>query len=241
MKLEQSFSVQAPIEQVWAALIDIERVAPCLPGAQITGRDEDGAWKGTFTVKLGPTTASYNGVLRMQEVDEAAHRAVLTGRGTDKRGQGGATATIVNALRAEGDVTHVAVDTDFAITGRLARFGRSGMIEDISRRLLRDFAQCLELTLAQQPAAEPEGLVDDAVVAAAPDPAAAAAVASATAAVPPDEAPLEAPPAQATTAPPTRPGATGAPPAQAKPLNGFTLLLQALVDRAKRLLARRRG
>jgi hypothetical protein len=215
MKLEQSFSVQAPIEAVWAALIDIERVAPCLPGAQITGRDEDGAWKGTFTVKLGPTTASYNGVLRMQEVDEAAYRAVLAGRGTDKRGQGGATATIVNELRAEGEVTHVHVDTDFAITGRLARFGRSGMIEDISKRLLRDFAQCLEVSLAQRPPAEPEGLVDEAVVAAVPDPAAAAAVASAAAAVPPD--------------------------VHAQPVNGFTLLLQALMDRVKRLLRRRRG
>src|SRR3954454_5898300 len=96
--MEQSFEVDAPIDEVWQALIDIERVAPCLPGADITEKTDDGSYKGTFTVRLGPTTASYNGVLKIQEADEAAHRAVLNARGTDKRGQGGATATIVNTL-----------------------------------------------------------------------------------------------------------------------------------------------
>jgi carbon monoxide dehydrogenase subunit G len=90
MKLEQSFTVAAPVEQVWAALIDVERVAPCLPGAEITGSDESGAYHGTFTVKLGPTTASYNGTLHLEEVDEAAHAVVMSARGTDKRGQGAA-------------------------------------------------------------------------------------------------------------------------------------------------------
>jgi carbon monoxide dehydrogenase subunit G len=148
MKMEQSFEVEAPIDVVWAALIDIERVAPCLPGANITEREDDGTYKGTFEVKLGPTTASYRGVLKIEEADEATHRAVLNARGTDKRGQGGATATIVNTLTAtEGGGTHVHADTDFTITGRLARFGRGGMIEDISNRLLREFASCLQANL----------------------------------------------------------------------------------------------
>src|SRR3954470_19691185 len=153
MKMEQSFEVAAPIDVVWAALIDIERVAPCLPGAQITEREDDGSYKGTFEVRLGPTTAAYRGVLKIAEADEASHRAVLNARGTDKRGQGGATATIINTLTETGGTTRVHADTDFTITGRLARFGRGGMIEDISNRLLREFASCLQSNLASDPAA----------------------------------------------------------------------------------------
>jgi carbon monoxide dehydrogenase subunit G len=150
MKMEQSFEVNAHIDDVWKALIDIERVAPCLPGADITEQTEDGSYKGTFTVKLGPTTASYNGVLKIAETDPDAYRAVLNARGTDRRGQGGATATIVNTLTERDGRTHVHADTDFAITGRLARFGRAGMIEDISNRLLRDFANCLQAQLERE-------------------------------------------------------------------------------------------
>ena len=93
MKLEQSFQVQAPIDAVWEALIDLERVAPCLPGATITGHDEDGTYHGEFKVKLGPTTASYRGTVKIEEADEATHRATMKAKGTDKRGQGGANAT----------------------------------------------------------------------------------------------------------------------------------------------------
>jgi carbon monoxide dehydrogenase subunit G len=152
MKLEQSFSVAAPVEEVWALLVDVERIAPCLPGAEITGVDESGAYQGTFSVKLGPTTAAYRGSLRMEAVDEAARTATMSAKGTDKRGQGGASATIVSTMREDGGETHVDVLTDFHITGRLARFGRSGMIEDISKRLMRDFAECLQATLAAEPA-----------------------------------------------------------------------------------------
>src|SRR5919204_3509894 len=105
MKLEQSFDIDAPLERVWTALIDVEFVAPCLPGAELSGRDEEGGFRGTFTVKLGPTTAVYNGVLRIEEADEAAHTARLHARGTDKRGQGGATATIVNRLTSTDGTT----------------------------------------------------------------------------------------------------------------------------------------
>ena len=107
MKLEQAFEVQAPIEQVWEALIDLERVAPCLPGATITGHDEDGTYHGEFKVKLGPTTAAYKGTVKIEEADAATHTATMRAKGTDKRGQGGANATIVNTLTAEGDVTRV--------------------------------------------------------------------------------------------------------------------------------------
>ncbi len=152
MKLEQSFEVAAPIDRVWQALTDVERVAPCLPGAAVTGRNEDGSYNGTFKVKIGPTSASYTGKLQMEDLDETAHTATMQAQGTDKRGQGGAKATILSKLAAEAeDRTRVEVVTDYHITGRLARFGRGGMIEDISERLLKEFAQCLQSSLAGAP------------------------------------------------------------------------------------------
>jgi carbon monoxide dehydrogenase subunit G len=153
MKLEQAFDVEAPLAQVWAALNDLERVAPCLPGAAITSHDDDGTYHGTFKVKLGPMTAAYNGTIRIEDVDDAVHTATLKARGTDKRGQGGASATIVNTLSEQPGGTHVEAVTDFTITGRLAQFGRGGMMEDVSNRLLRDFATCLSTRLAEAPAA----------------------------------------------------------------------------------------
>jgi carbon monoxide dehydrogenase subunit G len=152
MKLEQSFEVAAPVDRVWKALIDVEQVAPCLPGASVTGRNDDGSYDGSFTIKIGPTTAAYTGKLLMEEVDQASHTATMQANGTDKRGQGGASATIVSKLSETGGGTRVEVVTDYRITGRLARFGRGGMIEDISERLLRDFAQRLQESLSQ-----PEG------------------------------------------------------------------------------------
>jgi uncharacterized protein len=151
MKLEQSFEVAAPLERVWQTLIDVEHVAPCLPGAAVTGRNDDGSYNGTFTVKIGPTTASYTGRLEMESIDEAAHTATMQAQGTDKRGQGGAKATIYSrVVPVDGAGTRVDVVTDYHITGRLARFGRGGMIEDISERLLREFATRLQSSLAAQ-------------------------------------------------------------------------------------------
>jgi len=217
MKLEQAFEVQAPIERVWEALIDLERVAPCLPGATITGRDEDGTYHGEFKVKLGPTTASYRGTVQVQEADEAARRATLKAKGTDKRGQGGANATIVNTLTSDGGgTTRVEAVTDFTITGRLARFGRGGMIEDISNRLMRDFASCLQSRIAIEPT--PSG---EAVATGEESP---ESVGTA------DDPPAPATPARAAPPPP--------PPAPAKPISGFSLFLGALLDRIKRLFKR---
>jgi carbon monoxide dehydrogenase subunit G len=157
MNLEQSFEVDAPLERVWAALVDIEQVAPCLPGAAVTGRNEDGSYNGTFTIKIGPTTAAYTGKLEMENVDEASHSATMRAQGSDKRGQGGATATIVSRLSALDDSTRVEVVTDYHITGRLARFGRGGMIEDISERLLREFATRLQSSLSGSPGTKGDG------------------------------------------------------------------------------------
>jgi carbon monoxide dehydrogenase subunit G len=127
-------------------------VAPCLPGAEVTDAGEDGTYRGTFSVRLGPTTAAYRGALNMEELDEEARRVVMRASGQDKRGQGSAKATIVSTMHAEGELTRVDVETDFTITGRLARFGRGGMIQDISNRLLREFADCLQQRIEAPPA-----------------------------------------------------------------------------------------
>jgi uncharacterized protein len=159
MKLEHSFTVEAPLERVWTRLIDVEQVAPCLPGAEITEVDDQGTYHGTFSVRLGPTTAAYRGQLAMEEVDETSHRVVMRANGQDKRGQGSAKASIVSTMSEAAGVTTVEVETDFTLTGKLARFGRGGMIQDVSNRLLRDFSTCLQKSIegaAPEPAsAEP--------------------------------------------------------------------------------------
>ena len=133
MKLEQSFSVQAPLPEVWSALIDVERVAPCLPGAEITERGEDGEYQGTFSVKLGPASASYAGTLKLESADEQSRVATMSAKGKDKRGQGGASATIVSTMREDAGATQVDVLTDFHITGRLARSAPATMPSAYSR------------------------------------------------------------------------------------------------------------
>jgi carbon monoxide dehydrogenase subunit G len=246
MKLEQSFEVQAPIDQVWAALIDLERVAPCLPGAAITERDEDGTYHGTFQVKLGPATAAYRGTIKIEEADEAAHRATLKARGTDKRGQGGASATIVNTLSEHEGGTRVDAVTDFSITGRLAAFGRGGMMQDISNRMMRDFATCLQSRLGSGPAAAaPSGAevtagdaAPEAVVAAEPEgapPAAPDDPGPAASAAPPMGGGPHGAPLRPTTPPPPAPT-----PAPAAPVKGFSLVFGVLWDRIKRLFGRGR-
>jgi len=220
MRLEQTFEVQAPLAQVWAALNDLERVAPCLPGAAITDHDEDGTYRGTFTVKLGPMTAAYNGTIRIEEADEATHTATLKARGTDKRGQGGANATIVNSLSEHDGGTRVTAVTDFSITGRLAQFGRGGIMQDVSNRLLREFATCLSTRLAEGPAATPSG-AEVTTGEAAPEEVAAA---SATAPSTPPPTPVGKPPP--------------VPPAVGEPLKGGSLFFSVLWDRIKGLFRR---
>jgi len=146
------------MERVWKALIDVEHVAPCLPGAAVTKKNDDGTYDGTFTIKIGPTTASYAGKLRMEQVDETAHSATMQANGTDKRGQGGAKATIVSSLSETAGGTRVEVNTDYHITGRLARFGRGGMIEDISQKLLREFAERLQQSLSDANGGGPDAV-----------------------------------------------------------------------------------
>ena len=244
MKLEQTFTVAAPVEDVWAALTDVMRVAPCLPGAAITQDAGDGTFKGEFKVKIGPTTAAYDGALKIEHLDQEARVATMSAKGTDKRGNGGTTATIVSSVRADPETgdTRVDVDTDFYITGKLARFGRGGMIQDVSNRLLREFAANLQEDLAgEAPVAagtEPAPAVADAV-----GPSEEAAERTSDAVL--DDA-AQQPSASGATAPSAMaggtPGSAGAadpqarpraPRAPSEPLDGGGLIVSVLTERLK--------
>ncbi|QYJ16337.1 hypothetical protein Rxycam_02170 [Rubrobacter xylanophilus DSM 9941] len=142
MRLENEFRVSSPVQEVWEALLDLERVTPCLPGAALTEQVGD-EYRGTMTVKLGPVTARYNGTVRFLETDEANRRAVLQASGRDARGQGTASATITSTLREEDGGTHVRVETEMRLTGRAAQFGR-GIQQDVATKIMDRFASCLE-------------------------------------------------------------------------------------------------
>jgi uncharacterized protein len=151
MKLENEFTVAAPLERTWATLLDIHRVASCLPGAKLESEESDGTYRGEMQVKLGPMTLAYKGTARLAEVEEDEHVAIIEARARELRGSGMATATIRNQLTANGDdSTHVKVDTDLNVTGRPAQFGR-GIMEDVASRMLGDFAQRLEREILAGP------------------------------------------------------------------------------------------
>lgn len=156
MKLRNEFAVAAPIEQAWSLLIDLPRVARSLPGATIDDEPVDGGYRGRLRVKLGPVTTEYEGLAEVQELDEDERVARFYVRGRETHGQGTASATITGRLAAQDGGTHVVVETDLAVTGRAAQFGR-GIMEDVAGRLIGEFARSLERELAGAGAASPAG------------------------------------------------------------------------------------
>jgi carbon monoxide dehydrogenase subunit G len=154
MKIEDQFRVDVPIEEAWRVLLDVERIAPCMPGAQLQEIEGD-EYRGVVKVKVGPITAQYKGAARIIEADEAARRIVLKGEGRDTRGQGNASATVTVLLAADGAGTQVSVDTDLNVTGKVAQFGR-GVMADVSSKLLGQFVACLESNVLAGDSAETE-------------------------------------------------------------------------------------
>jgi carbon monoxide dehydrogenase subunit G len=142
VELTNDFSVSVPVDDAWAVLTALERIAPCMPGAELQEIDGD-EYRGVVKVKVGPIVAQYKGKATFVEQDDANHKAVLRAEGRDVRGQGNASATITATLSPEGDGTKVKVVTDLTITGRAAQFGR-GVLADVSTRLLNQFVSCLE-------------------------------------------------------------------------------------------------
>ena len=150
MKIDNEFTVKVPVDEAWRVLTDLERIAPCMPGAQLTGRDGD-AFLGKVKVKVGPVISEFAGTASFIEKDDATHHAVIDAKGRDSRGAGNASAIITAQLRADGaDRTVVSVETDLKISGKLAQIG-SGMIAEVSSKLLAQFVDSLEKQLMAAP------------------------------------------------------------------------------------------
>lgn len=146
MLIENEFVVQGPIDSVWAHLLDVERVAPCMPGAQLTQVVDDHTWKGRTNVKVGPVSLSFAGTVVMEERDDVAHRIVLNAKGMEERGKGAASAKVESHLEEADGGTKVVMKTDLTVSGAVAQYGR-GMIQDISQRLTKEFADCLRANM----------------------------------------------------------------------------------------------
>jgi uncharacterized protein len=156
VELNHDFSVSVPIDEAWAVLTDLERIAPCMPGAQLQEVEGD-EYRGVVKVKVGPITAQYKGVARIVELDADAHRAVLRAEGRDTRGQGTAAATVTATLASTGPATDVHITTDLDVTGKVAQFGR-GVLGEVSEKLLGQFVGELEQSVlagSEAPAGAP--------------------------------------------------------------------------------------
>jgi uncharacterized protein len=187
MRFENNFEVDAPLERVWETMLDVEKVAPTVPGAQVLERTGEDAYKVAIKVKVGPMSMTYRGDVQITDVDEAAHRAVMRARAKETRGQGTADANVTMELAGADARTAATIVTDVALSGRVASMGR-GVIQDVSGRLVDTFAHNLAEMLEGRPAPQPEP-------APAPAPAGEPAGAAAEpAAAPPQPEPTPAPP-----------------------------------------------
>jgi len=149
VKLSNEMLINASVGQAWALLTDLERVAVIMPGATLDKAEGDD-FTGTMSVKVGPIAVRYRGIARIQEIDAAGYRAVISARGADDSGQGQVHTTITAQLTPEGEQTRVLVDSDITISGRLAQFGR-GALADVSARLMAEFVRNLDAMLAEGP------------------------------------------------------------------------------------------
>ncbi|MET8832489.1 SRPBCC domain-containing protein [Micromonospora sp. NPDC004540] len=176
MRITNEFTVNTPIERAWEVLTDLEGIAPCLPGAQLTGVDGD-VHRGKVKVKVGPVVSEFAGTARFVEKDETRYRGVIDAKGRDARSAANASALVTAQLRPDGDRTLVNVDTDLKISGKLAQFG-SGMIKEVSGKLLAQFVANLEARLAAEEMGATAPVGSPPASTARPEPASATAVAT---------------------------------------------------------------
>jgi len=244
MEFDNTFTVAAPIDEVWGAVLDVERVAPCVPGAQVLEQIGDNAYKVAIRVKLGPVSMIYNGEVEVVEQYPDDRRAVMSARAKESRGQGTADARVEMRLSQDDGTTHGAIHTDVAISGRAAAMGQ-GIIADVSARLIDTFAANLAQMLAAEQPSAAEAAAPDQPVASAPDAgwpeaaaraeapttefAAGAAAAPGEAAAPGGAAPPESPGPAAPPPPPSPPSQPAAarpaqPPAPAAEPDGLPVL-----------------
>jgi carbon monoxide dehydrogenase subunit G len=156
MQLENSFSVNAPPDRVFAYLLDVNKVVGCVPGAELSEVVDDKTFKGKVKVKVGPITVAYSGTAKIVDRDDAARSATLEAEGRETTGPGSARAKALMKVDAEGAGSVVKITTDYSIAGRVAQFGR-GVMEDVSRRIVNDMAACIKANVEgqqQMPAVE---------------------------------------------------------------------------------------
>ena len=151
MQLENSFSVGAPPDKVFAYLIDVNKVVGCVPGAELSEVVDPTTFKGKVKIKVGPITVAYSGTAKIVDRDDAQHRATLEAEGRETTGPGSARAKALMSVDPEGAGSTVKIVTDYNVAGRVAQFGR-GVMEDVSRRIVNDMAACIK---ANVEAAEP--------------------------------------------------------------------------------------
>lgn len=205
MEFDNSFEVPLPPAEAWKVLLDIERIAPCMPGAELTEVVDDHTYKGKIGVRLGPVALTFAGIVEFKEIDEATHTARVAAQGTDAKGRGGANASSVFRLEPAGSGSKVQVHTNLTLSGAVAQYGRGvGIIQATAAQLMNQFADSLKSKLAQDAAAAPPPV-------AAPPP-------------PVESSPSIIPTAAPPSAPVPRAAAAAAPPPAAKPISGFALM-----------------
>jgi carbon monoxide dehydrogenase subunit G len=218
MQFSNSFEVPLPPAQAWAFLLDIQRIAPCMPGAELTEVVDESTYKGKVAVRLGPVALSFAGTAKFEDIDHAAHKARVKAQGSDVKGRGGASANVSFALEPVADGTKVLIDTDLNLSGSVAQYGRaSGMIQSVASQIIGQFAAALRGEIAKSqatPVAERAASLE---------------TTASTAESPASNAPA-----------PTAAGAAAPPPAS-KPISGFSLILRALWDWLRGALRRNAG
>ncbi|MGH2673131.1 MAG: SRPBCC family protein [Actinomycetota bacterium] len=143
MQIENEFSVAAPADRLWSYLLDVERIAPCMPGAELTETVDERTWKGKVNMKLGPVSLSFAGTVAIEERDDDAHRVVLRARGMESKGKGAANAAVTSWLEPSEETTTVKMVADIQLTGAVAQLSR-GLLPEVSRKLTQQFADCLQ-------------------------------------------------------------------------------------------------
>ncbi|HEX6130486.1 MAG TPA: SRPBCC family protein [Actinomycetota bacterium] len=207
MRIENEFTVDAPVDRLWAHLLDVERIAPCMPGAELTETVDDRTWKGKVNVRFGPVSMAFAGTVTMEERDDDAKRVRLHAKGTEQKGKGAANAVVTSWLEpAAGGETLVKMEADITLTGAAAQLSR-GLLPEVSRKLTQQFADCLH-----------DSMQAEDVAPASAQPAAAPGAAA-------REHPAEAAPARPAAASPAPPAAPGV---AAKPVGGIRLGLSAI-------------
>jgi carbon monoxide dehydrogenase subunit G len=168
MLIENEFTVAAPVDFLWNYLLDVEKIAPCMPGAELTEIVDDTNWKGKLNAKFGPVSMSFAGTVTVESRDDVAHRVVLSAKGMEQKGKGAANAKVTSWLEPgpSDGVTTVKMEADITLTGAAAQLSR-GLLPEISKKLTQTFADCLQESMAAEQITR-EGAAAGAGVAVAP-------------------------------------------------------------------------